>query len=73
MTNDEDQLLHKKLERVYKQIETNMIYSNNPAYKKEEMVKIFKITRDLDIEQKMLDKIPQALEHYKNFKLNQTT
>lgn len=72
MTNEEVELLEKKLERVYKQIETNMIYSNNPAYKKEEMVKIFKITRDLDIEKKMLDKIPQALEYYKNFKLNQT-
>jgi hypothetical protein len=71
MSNEEVELLEKKLERVYKQIETNMIYSNNPAYKKEEMVKIFKITRDLDIEAKMLSKIPQALDYYKNFKLNQ--
>lgn len=71
MTNKEVELLHKKLERVYKQIETNMIYSNNPAYKKEEMVKIFKITRDLDIEAKMLAKIPQALIYYANFRLNQ--
>ena len=71
MTNDEVSLLEKKLDRVYKQIETNMIYSNNPAYKKEEMVKIFKITRDLDIEQKMLAKIPQALIYYANFRLNQ--
>jgi len=71
MTNDEAQLLHEKLERVYKQIETNMVYSNNPAYKKEEMVKIFKITRDKDIESKMLAKIPQALNYYQKFKLNQ--
>jgi hypothetical protein len=71
MTNEEVELLEKKLERVYKQIETNMIYSNNPAYSKEEMVKIFKITRDADVEAKMLSKIPQALEYYKNYKLNQ--
>ena len=48
-----------------------MIYSNNLAYSKEEMVKIFKINRDRDIEAKMLSKIPQALEYYKNYKLNQ--
>lgn len=71
MTNEEVELLEKKLERVYNQIEINMVYSNNPAYKKEEMVKIFKITRDKDIEQKMLNKLPQALEYYKNYKLNQ--
>ena len=71
MTNDEVELLRKKLERVYKQIETNLVYSNNPAYKKDEMVKIFKITRDADIEQKMLSKIPQALNYYQKFKLNQ--
>ena len=71
MTNEEVELLEKKLERVYKQIEINMIYSNNTAYKKEEMVKIFKINRDKDIEAKMLSKIPQALDYYRNFKLNQ--
>ncbi len=70
MTNEEVELLETKLERVYKQIETNMVYSNNPSYSKEEMVKIFKITRDKDIESKMLSKIEPALEYYKNYKLN---
>jgi len=71
MSNEEVELLEQKLERVYKQIETNMIYSNNPAYKKEEMVKIYKIARDKKIEQAMIDKIKPALEYYNSIKLNQ--
>jgi len=71
MTNDEVALLDKKLEKVYKQIDTNFVYSNNPAYKNEEMVKIYKITRDRKIEADMLSKIPMCLEYFSNFKLNQ--
>ena len=71
MTNEEIQLLDEKLQDLYKQVEMNMTYSNNPAYSKEEMVKIFKITRDRDLELKLLEKVQMGLEYYKTIKLNQ--
>lgn len=71
MTQAEVELMETKLERIYKQIETNMVYSNNPNYSQEELVKTFKIQRDLEIEKEMLAKIPLALEYYNSIKLNQ--
>jgi hypothetical protein len=71
MTQAEVELMETKLERIYKQIETNMVYSNNPNYSQEELVKTFKITRDLEIEKEMLAKIPLALKYYNSIKLNQ--
>ena len=71
MTNEEVQELEDKLIPMYEQIERNMKYSTNPAYKKEEMVKIYKISRDKEIEEKMLDKLGPAIEYYQSIKLNQ--
>jgi hypothetical protein len=71
MSNEEVQLLEEKLIPIYEQIERNMKYSANPAYKKEEMVKIYKIYRDKEIEQKMLEKLGPAIEYYSQIKLNQ--
>ena len=71
MSNEDVQLLEEKLIPIYEQIERNMKYSTNPAYKKEEMVKIYKISRDKEIEQKMLEKLGPAIEYYSQIKLNQ--
>lgn len=69
--NEQIQLLEEKLERVYQQIENNSIFSTNKNYKESELVKTFKITRDLDIEKEMLNKIKPALEYYNSITLNQ--
>ncbi len=71
MSNEDVQLLEEKLIPIYEQIERNMKYSTNSAYKKEEMVKIYKISRDKEIEQKMLEKLGPAIEYYSQIKLNQ--
>lgn len=71
MSNEDVQLLEEKLIPIYEQIERNMKYSTNSAYKKEEMVKIYKISRDKEIEQKMLEKLGPAIEYYQSIKLNQ--
>lgn len=55
---------------LFEQIRQNFTYSTNPAYTKEERRKTFIIKRDLEIEQKMLDKIPLCLEYYKTITLN---
>lgn len=65
---DDDNEEYKPL---FDQLERNLIYSTNPAYTKEERVKTFKIERDDKIFQELLNRIPRAVEFYKNFKLNQ--
>ena len=71
MSNEEVELLDEKLQVLYKQIEMNMVYSNNPKYSKEEMVKIFKIERDKSLEEKLLERVKMGLEYYKTIRLNQ--
>lgn len=55
---------------LFDQIRQNFTYSTNPSYTKEERRKTFIIKRDLEIEQKMLDKIPLCLSYYSSIKLN---
>ena len=71
MTNEEVQELEENLVKVYEQIEQNMRYSNSENYTEEERIKIFKISRDRDIEQKMLEKLELASDYYTKIKLNQ--
>jgi hypothetical protein len=56
---------------LFDQLKRNLIFSDNPAYTKEERVKTFIITRDLEKEKALLAKIPMAVEYYKSIKLNQ--
>lgn len=56
---------------LFDQLRRNLIFSDNPAYTKEERVKTFKITRDLEKEKLLLSKIPMAIEYYNSIKLNQ--
>ena len=71
MTNEEANLMEEKLQKIYEQIDRNMVYSTNPAYSEEEMVKTYKIVRDKEIEANMLSKIPLAISYYNSIKLNQ--
>ena len=71
MTNEEVQELEENLVKVYEQIEQNMRYSNSENYTEEERIKVFKISRDRDIEQKMLEKLELASDYYTKIKLNQ--
>ena len=56
---------------LFDQLKRNLIFSDNPTYTKEERVKTFIITRDLEKEKALLAKIPMAVEYYKSIKLNQ--
>ena len=58
------------MQRLFKQLEQNLIFSNG-NYTKEERVKSFIIKRDIEKEQLLLSKIPLALEYYKSITLNQ--
>jgi len=56
---------------LFDQLRRNLIFSDNPAYTKEERVKTFIIQRDLDKEKALLAKIPMAVEYYHSITLNQ--
>lgn len=56
---------------LFDQLKRNLIFSDNPNYTKEERVKTFVIHRDMEKEQKMIDKIGPAIEYYNNITLNQ--
>lgn len=56
---------------LFDQLRRNLIFSDNPAYTKEERVKTFVIKRDREIELKMLEKIPMAISYYESITLNQ--
>jgi hypothetical protein len=58
------------MQRLFKQLEQNLIFSNG-NYTKEERVKSFIIKRDIEKEQLLLSKIPLAVEYYKSIRLNQ--
>lgn len=56
---------------IFEQLRRNLIFSDNSAYTKEERVKTFVIKRDREIELKMLEKLPMAVEYYNSITLNQ--
>lgn len=56
---------------LFDQLRRNLIFSDNPAYTKEERVKTFVIKRDREIELKMLEKLPLAISYYLSIRLNQ--
>ena len=58
------------MQRLFKQLEQNLIFSNG-NYTKNERVKTFKITRDKEKEELLLSKIPMAVEYYNSITLNQ--
>jgi hypothetical protein len=58
------------MQRLFKQLEKNLIFSNG-NYTKEERVKSFIIKRDIEKEQLLLSKIPMAIEYYNSITLNQ--
>jgi len=69
MDSDEQVEMEAMILPMQEQIEKNLTYSTNPKYTKEERIKTFKITRDLEIEEKMLSKIKPALDYYKTITL----
>ncbi|MCK5342968.1 MAG: hypothetical protein KAR20_06170 [Candidatus Heimdallarchaeota archaeon] len=71
MDEDVQDELENKIRPLLEQIERNLVYSTNPAYSKDEMVKTIKITRDDEIFKTLLKRIPPAVEYYKKIKLNQ--
>lgn len=70
MSDEELNNLNEIIYPLLEQIEMNLTYSNNPKYTKKERVKIFKISRDLELENLMLEKVKLALEYYKTITLN---
>ena len=58
------------MQRLFKQLEQNLIFSNG-NYTKNERVKTFKITRCKEKEALLLSKIPMAVEYYNSITLNQ--
>lgn len=64
---DESLEEHKRL---FDRLKTSLIYTDNSSYSVEERVKTTVIYRDDDIFQELLDRIPFALEYYKNLRLN---
>lgn len=56
---------------LFDQLRRNLIFSDNPAYTKEERVKTFVIQRDLEKEKALLSKIGPAIEYYNSITLNQ--
>jgi hypothetical protein len=70
MTDAELDLLEKSMEPIYEQIERNLVYSNNPAFNKEERVKTFIFYRDKVKMAEMKEAVKLAREYYKIITLN---
>lgn len=70
MTDAELDLFEKAMEPIYDQIERNMVYSNNPAFTKEERVKTFVFYRDREKMKLMAERVKMAREYYKTITLN---
>ena len=71
MSEEELTELEMKLQPLYEIIERNHTYSQNKNYSKEERVKRYTITRNLDIEKEMLKRKELALDYYEKISLNQ--
>lgn len=70
MTDAELDLFEKAMQPIYDQIERNMVYSNNPAFTKEERVKTFIFYRDREKMKLMDERVKMAREYYKTITLN---
>lgn len=70
MTDAELDALEKMMEPIYAQIERNLVYSNNPAFTKEERVKTFVIKRDREKMEVMKERVKLAREYYNTITLN---
>lgn len=72
MSDTEADKLEKSLEPLFLQIERNLIFSTSGKYTEKERVKTFIVQRDDDLfKEKILDRIPYAVEYYKSITLNQ--
>ena len=70
MTDEETHRMEVAIEPMYQQIEKNLVYSNNPAYTKEERVKTYTIERDDKKWKELEERIPMALDYYHSLTLN---
>jgi len=70
MSDAELDLLEKQMEKIYAQIDKNLIYSNNDKITKEECIKTFVFYRDKDKYQKLVAKAKLGIEYYKTLSLN---
>lgn len=55
---------------LFDQLKRNLIYSDNPNYTKEERIKTFYKRRNKEDEQKILERIPLAIDFYHTIKTN---
>lgn len=60
----------EEVQPLFAQLERNLLFTNS-RYTLEEKVKTYKIERDDEIFQQLMDRIPGAVEYYKRIKLNQ--
>ncbi len=70
MTDAELDAFEKAMLPIYQQIEMNMVYSNNPAFTKEERVKTFIFKRDKEKMKLMKEKVKLARAYYDTITLN---
>lgn len=61
----------EEVKPLFDQLKRNLIFSDNENYTKEERVKTYKIERDDEKMQTLLDRIPAAIKYYNSIKLNQ--
>ena len=66
------QQLEEKLKPMFDQIDRNLVFSTSGKYTPQERVKTFKVERDDQLfKEKILDRIPAAIDYYKTITLNQ--
>jgi hypothetical protein len=70
MTDEELNEFEMAMEPIYRQIDYNMVYSNNPAFTKSERVKTFIFYRDKEKMKSMAEKVTMARAYYKTITLN---
>lgn len=64
------EIFEQNIALLQQQIRNNLTYTESGKYTEAERVKTFIVKRDKEIEKKMLDKIPLALEYYKTITTN---
>ena len=69
MNNNIDEDSKEGIEQI-EDFKRSLVYTNNPAYTKEERQKCFIITRDDAKIEQLYDVIKHAIEHYKTISLN---
>lgn len=70
MTDAELDLFEKSMQPIYEQIERNLVYSNNPAFTKEERIKTFVFYRDKEKMKLMKERVKLARQYYQTITLN---